>query len=90
MTANNNYNPGKELLNAIQMYHFYLYDLNLYLDTHPNDKKALEKFNAIKCKLNEARKLYNQKYGPLTALENNSEDNFYWPDGPWPWERSAN
>ena len=90
MKANNNYNAGKELLNAIQMYHFYLYDLNLYLDTHPNDKKALAKFNAIKRKLNEAQRIYNQKYGPLNALENNSEDNFYWVDGPWPWERGAN
>ena len=44
MRANND----NSLLRAIQMYDFYLYDLNLYLDTHPNDKNALAKFNEIK------------------------------------------
>ena len=39
----------KNLMCAIQMYSFYLYDLNLFLDSHPNDKKALAKFNEINC-----------------------------------------
>ena len=35
---------GNNLLRAIQMYDFYLYELNLYLDTHPNDNQALALF----------------------------------------------
>ena len=35
---------GGGLLRAIQMYDFYLYELNLYLDTHPNDSQALSLF----------------------------------------------
>lgn len=78
------------LLCAIQMYSFYLYDLNLFLDSHPNDKKALAKFNEINWQLKAAVKLYNEKYGPLKANQNMSENNFYWVDDPWPWERGAN
>lgn len=78
------------LLCAIQMYGFYLYDLNLFLDSHPNDKKALAKFNDINRQLKAAVQLYNDKYGPLEANQNMSENNFYWVDDPWPWERGAN
>lgn len=78
------------LLKAIQMYDFYLYDLNLFLDTHPNDKNALAKFNDIKERRKKAIDAYTEKYGPLTAVQNNSDEHFYWSDDPWPWERSAN
>ena len=43
------------LLKAIQKYDFALYDLNLYLDTHPHSKEALQLFQKYKmmkeCKL---------------------------------------
>lgn len=78
------------LLRAIQMYSFYIYDLNLFLDSHPNDKRALAKFNEVNRQLKAAVKLYNEKYGPLEANQNLSEENFYWVDDPWPWERGAN
>lgn len=77
------------LMRAIQMYDFCLYDLNLFLDTHPNDKKALAKFNEIKWQRMKAVNTYTEKYGPITAIQNSSADNFYWVDGPWPWERGA-
>ena len=53
-------------------------------------KKALAKFNEINWKLKEAVRLFNEKYGPITADQNLSENNFYWVDDPWPWERGAN
>lgn len=83
MTENN-------LLQAIQMYDFYLYELNLYLDTHPRDTQALalfKKFNALRKSAGEA---YNKKYGPITANDFTDGDYFSWTDDPWPWERSAN
>ena len=36
------------LLKAIQKYDFALYDLNLYLDTHPHSKEALQLFQKYK------------------------------------------
>lgn len=81
---------GSDLLKVIQMYDFYLCDLNLFLDTHPNDRNALAKFNEIKERRKKAVDIYMEKYGPLNAIQNDSDEHFYWTDDPWPWERSAN
>lgn len=78
------------LMKAIQMYDFYLYDLNLFLDTHPNDRNALARFNEIKECRKKAYEAYTENYGPITAVQNNSDEHFYWTDDPWPWERGAN
>ncbi len=88
----NSYKPvsGKELLKAIQMYDFALIELNLFLDTHPDDKKALAKFNEINPKREMAYKAYAEKYGTITATQANYDKSFHWTDGPWPWERGAN
>ncbi|MDE6596053.1 MAG: spore coat protein CotJB [Oscillospiraceae bacterium] len=83
MTENN-------LMCAIQMYDFYLYELNLYLDTPPNDSKALDLFKKTNEKRAAAYKAYVSKYGPITAQQFTEGDHFKWVDGPWPWERSAN
>lgn len=78
------------LMKAIQMYDFYLYDLNLFLDTHPNDRNALARFNEIKERRKKAYEAYTENYGAITAVQNNSDEHFYWTDDPWPWERGAN
>ena len=82
MQNNNN------LLTAIQMYDFYLYDLQLYLDTHPTCRNALAAFSKYRRLRSEAYELYAKKYGPLTPSQSSSEDCFEWAEGPWPWERS--
>lgn len=78
------------LMCAIQMYDFYLYELNLYLDTHPNDTDALALFKKTNEKREAAYKAYVSKYGPITADQFTEGNHFNWVDGPWPWERSAN
>ncbi len=80
------YSNKQNLLRAIQMYDFYLVELNLYLDTHPNDKKALSKFNEVNSKSTQAKKTYVEKYGPITFNDVNSTEHFSWVDNPWPWE----
>lgn len=81
---------GNNLMCAIQMYDFYIYELNLYLDTHPNDMQALaflRKYTDLRVSAYEA---YINKYGPITADQSSTNSHFNWVDGPWPWERSAN
>ena len=80
-------NKKEELLYNILMYKFALKELNLYLDTHPNNINSL---NLYKQYLTEEKKLcdeYERNYGPLTTdslnLGNNSWD---WMKSPWPWE----
>lgn len=78
------------LLRAIQMYDFYLTELNLYLDTHPDDKKALTKFNEVNSKKKMAYETYTENYGPLTFCDLNSDEHFTWVNNPWPWEGENN
>ena len=38
----------EKLMKQLQMYHFAAIDAGLFLDTHPNDKEALNYFNKVK------------------------------------------
>ncbi|MDE6763871.1 MAG: spore coat protein CotJB [Oscillospiraceae bacterium] len=81
---------GNNLMCAIQMYDFYLYELNLYLDTHPTDRQALDLFKKYTELKAAAYDAYISKYGPITADQSSTDERFNWVDDPWPWERSAN
>ena len=41
-------NKRRQLMYAIQMYDFYLYELQLYLDTHPTCRNGLFAFRRYK------------------------------------------
>jgi len=80
-------NDREKLLYDILKYKFALNDLNLYLDTHPNNQEYIMLYSKY---LNEEKKAcneYEKKYGPLTLdspyLESNS---WMWIKAPWPWE----
>ncbi len=81
---------GNNLMRAIQMYDFYLYELNLYLDTHPTDENALALFRKYNDARASAYETYISKYGPVSAKDLKDGNCFNWVDDPWPWERSAN
>ena len=78
-------NRREEMLKKLQSYHFAAYDLNLYLDTHPHDKKALEMFREVTCKAKEAYVAFMKEFGPLTAMDN-TQDEWEWLENPWPWD----
>ena len=56
----------KKLLNYIDAVSFALIDTNLYLDTHPNDKKAMDHFNQYQKARKQALKEYARNFEPLT------------------------
>lgn len=76
----------RELMNRYSAYSFALTDLNLYLDSHPNDNEALKRFQEIKKEYECLREEYVRKIGPLTITDQSSEDRWSWTDDPWPWE----
>jgi spore coat protein JB len=78
------------LMKELQSYHFAAYDMLLYLDTHPKDKKAFEMFKDLVKKMNLLKEEYENKYGPLTPFSAAKFDTFTWLEGPWPWEKEAN
>lgn len=83
---NNNYNSKENLMCDIMKYEFVADELTLFLDTHPNDLKALEMRAAIVTKLDNIKSLYNKNFGPLTADCIRNTDNWSWINSPWPWE----
>lgn len=81
---------NNNLLKKIQTYDFMLFELNLYLDTHPNCQHALEMHRRYTELLNSATEEYQRRFGPLTARMAGSGETWRWVDSPWPWEREAN
>ncbi len=79
-----------ELLQKVQQYDFMLYELQLYLNSHPWCKSALETYKKYKKMSDDAKKQYTEKFGALRAEDTNTESSWNWIDSPWPWEREAN
>ena len=67
---------------------FAINDMNLYLDTHPEDKKALAFMEEHVQMRKRALKEYAMKYGPLTidTTDDGQSCSWDWVMQPWPWE----
>lgn len=75
------------MLKEIMSYGFTAIDLNLFLDTHPGDVKALTEYNCVTQTLGTLIAAYEQCYGPLTAAGHTpSQYPWQWIDEPWPWQ----
>lgn len=75
-------------LMQVQIYDFATHELNLYLDTHPDDTKMLALFKEYNECAKKARREYEQHFGPLTVSSVHTEKTpWIWIQGPWPWER---
>lgn len=75
----------QRLLREIMAIDFAIYELALYLDTHPKDRKALKDHNEYVRRSNRLKRMYEEKYGPLT-LDAISEYPWRYIKDPWPWE----
>lgn len=83
MTNNRN---RERVLRQIMAYDFAQNEMVLYLDTHPEDQRALNEYHKVTQKSKELKEFYNQNFGPLTPAENRSTTEWQWIHGPWPWE----
>ncbi len=81
-------NDRRALLNKIKKYDFTLKELNLYLDTHPECRRALAMFRRYKELRKKAIDEFNDRFGPLTPEQVTNGEHWLWTDDPWPWERS--
>ncbi|MDR2046618.1 MAG: spore coat protein CotJB [Clostridiales bacterium] len=64
-------------------------DLQLYLDTHPGDTKAIAEYNKILTEASALRSEYERK-NALTAKNPSATDKFDWINEPWDWEAQYN
>ncbi len=75
-----------EMLKKIREYNFAIIELALYLDTHPEDQKALCLHKEYTKCYKDLTDKYQKVYGPLTI--NFPCNRWRWLEEPWPWERS--
>ena len=64
--CNNGNMRREEMAMEIKAYQFAVTDITLYLDTHPDDEKALCLHREYARRLKELRDKYQKIYGPLT------------------------
>lgn len=76
------------LMNKIKKYDFALKELNLYLDTHPDCRRALALFDKYRTVKKAAEEEYVSRFGPIVPEQNSNNEHWTWIDDPWPWERS--
>lgn len=75
------------LLKEIQEYEFVAVELNLYLDTHPDEVEPLREYNKVVEKLAVLRKTYEGRFGPLVHFGFSPSDYpWQWIRDPWPWD----
>lgn len=77
-------------LMRVQTYGFALDEAILFLDTHPNDRDALDYYHKAQAEYENAVKLYTTKFGPLEAKKVMSRDGWAWVEGCMPWEEKCN
>ena len=74
----------------LQALAFAVQELALYLDTHRDDKEALEQYRAYQKMAEKCREEYQKKHGPLTHKSPSDCSCYNWLDDPWPWEYCKN
>ena len=80
-------NSKMGLLHDITVVGFVLYDLKLYLDTHPTDQNGLDYYNHYNKIYAQMRKEYALRYSPLTANHYERMNNEWtWVTQKMPWE----
>lgn len=75
----------REMIDQIKCLRFAIIELGLYLDTHPEDQKALCLHREYAKQLKDLEDKYQKMYGPLTIFFPCNK--WRWLEQPWPWER---
>ena len=76
----------EKMMNELCAVSFSLYDVMLYLDTHPDDAAALGCMEEYADKVKELRRAYAGRFGPLFAGDADGGDCWEWVADPWPWD----
>lgn len=76
-------------LTELQTMAFAIQELALYLDTHRDDREALEIYRTYQKMYEEGRAAYEKMCGPLNHMSI-SDGEYKWLDDPWPWEYAKN
>ncbi|MDY3846358.1 MAG: spore coat protein CotJB [Eubacteriales bacterium] len=78
----------KKAYSDIQKLSFVLLETNLYLDSHPDNREALEYYNRMRERLENMSAEYQRRYGMLTVANAGGGEikDWNWVTTPWPWQ----
>ncbi len=75
----------EKMLRRLGAMDFAIWELHIFLDTHPNNRRALKTYNDYVEKRMILAEEYEEKFGPL-HLGREETDKWTWINSPWPWE----
>ena len=76
----------QHLMQQIAECEFILIDINLFLNTHPEDSRALDDYNCYAEQLAVLKDMYVKQYGPLENFGNSvSKGSWKWVRSDFPW-----
>ncbi len=70
----------------LQALGFAIQELALYLDTHREDRQALELYRQYQQIYHEGMMRYSHSNGPMSHGIPDGADAYAWVDDPWPWD----
>lgn len=70
----------------LQVLGFAMHELALYLDTHRDDREALELYRQYQRIYHDAMMEYAKHHGPMSHGMPSDSESYDWLDDPWPWE----
>ena len=74
-------------LQAIRELSFVKAELELYLDTHPNCKTAIDYYHQTVDALTRLMEQYQSEGNPIVAAGSVDKNKWKWVSEPWPWQR---
>lgn len=77
-------------LTELQTLAFAVQELALYLDTHREDREALELYRSYQQMYDRCREEYRRRHGPLNHMHPSDSEGYDWLEDPWPWEYCKN
>lgn len=82
-------NQRQKDLYELQKVCFAAHDVNLYLDTHPNDANMIKLYNDYLRSEKKLEREYEEKYGPLNLSDDSGLNvtPWSWIENPWPWNK---
>ncbi len=86
---NNRQLTAQQLLRKVSEAWFYVTDLNLYLDTHPEDTRALRMFTEACENAKACTEAFEKRCYPLTACSADCDSDWEWLVGVWPSQKMA-
>ena len=78
------------LTTELQALGFAVQELALYLDTHRDDKEALEVYQEYQKMYNHCKEEFLKNHGPMNHFQEINADKYNWLNDPWPWEYCRN